>query len=178
MVINDWKACYFFFIAVVFYRLLFSIQSKCFFFLCASVSCAYVFPFAVFRSAENNTFTPVFPTDQYVSVADHCSHSSDRDTCLAECIFNSCCLLATFGKQRTLIPLLFCFSFPIVLFFALSILFIYILSLHLLARQVELFRWAVSVSHHYLEMLLPNGKNTIKSIQHSLLGESTNVVNV
>lgn len=145
-------------------------------FFCVPVSWACIFPFAVFRSAENNTltpccvYTPIFPTDQYVSVAIHCSHSSDRDTCLAECIFNSC-LLATFGKQRTLIPLLFCFSFPN--FFFLSILFIYILSLHLLARQVELFRWAVSVSHDYLEMLLPNGNNTIKSIQHSLLGEST-----
>lgn len=84
MVINDWKACYFFFIAVVFYRLLFSIQLK----LCERARLSGVCFSHLVVTNRRPTLEHNF-SDHSVCLHSYCSHFIDRDICSAEWIFNT-----------------------------------------------------------------------------------------
>lgn len=92
MVINDWKACYFFFIAVVFYRLLFSIQLK----LCERARLSGVCFSHLVVTNRRPTLEHNF-SDHSVCLHSYCSHFIDRDICLAEWIFNT---LWLYWKQQ------------------------------------------------------------------------------
>lgn len=102
MVINDWKACYFFnflfffFIPVVFSHLLFSIQSKF-----RAVSPVNVIHF-------NDTVVNIFQSWLFVSAQQpHCRHSFDRDTCFSRMYVR----LLAFIFFNLFYPLTYCLLF-------------------------------------------------------------------
>lgn len=138
MVINDWKACYFFFIAVVFYRLLFSIQLK----LCVRARLSGVCFSHLIVSNRRPTLEHNF-SDHSVCLHSYCSHFIDRDICLAEWIFNT---LWLYWKQQQQKHSILFLSLTDQFHFFFSFLSTFI------TLACVLFRWAVSVSHHYLEM--------------------------